>query len=85
MEKLIIGDYTFDLSFFGVADMGNIQLIIKDSSLVEIATAFSAGATSMTLVHGDEQTEYRGYSVVQVIAPTETGIRVSVRRKYVGE
>lgn len=87
MDKLYIGDYRFDLGFFGIADMGNIQMIIQNSSIAEIATVFSNPTimNDIAVEHGGERQTYIGFTVLQVIAPTDDGVRVSIRRKYVGE
>lgn len=87
MDKLTIGTHEFNIVFFGIADVGAMQIIITDSNVAEIATVFGDATLTAEIVrqHGEEQETYTGFSVLQVIAPMENGIRVSMRRKYVGE
>lgn len=87
MEKIIIGGEALDCGFFGISSAGNMQLIIKNKSVAEIAALFSDQEKTKQMIYdnGDQMQEFNGYTVLINIANQAEGVRVAMRRKFVGE
>lgn len=87
MEKIIIGGKELSCVFFGISSAGNMQAIIKGESVAEIATLFSDPDKAARIIYdnGNQKEEYNGYTVLINIANQGEGIRVAMRRKFVGE
>ena len=77
----------FNCSFFGVSTVGNMHIVVNDSTVVEIADFFSRKENIEKIRYEDsgKEFEYTGFIELVGIAVQDDGIRVTLRQKYASE
>lgn len=84
---VIVNGKSFECAFFGISTLGNMHIVIENSTVTAVAAYFSNpnNLTSIKYKNGEEETEYLGFVKLIAIAPQDDGVRVSLRRRYEGE
>ena len=73
----------YTCAFCGLASAGVLYVVLPDISIVEAAAIFGNSNETIELTYGDQI--YRGFTVFVNFVNEDGGIRVSLRRPYVGE
>lgn len=73
----------FNCAFCGLASAGVLYVVLPDISIAEAATVFGNSNETIELTYGGQI--YKGFTVFENFVAENGGIRVSLRRQYVGE
>ena len=73
----------YTCAFCGMASAGVLYVVLLGISMAEAATVFSNSNETIELVYGE--TRYSNFTVLINLINENGGVRVSLRRPYVGE